>query len=118
MDLSPLRPGLSPQPRSLGSPSFTLVPLLPAAPARSLPRLWERRAERIPFPAAGSVPAAVPGSAEPRLSRACSDVQKFLPPSRGWMRRLCDRSGLLSHAEPLRLPLGTGLLLPFDNPPC
>lgn len=35
------------------------------------------------------------------LSRACSDVQKFLPPSRGWMRRLCDLSGLPSHAEPL-----------------
>lgn len=52
------------------------------------------------------------------LSRACSDMQKFLPPSCGWMQRLCDRSGLPSHAEPLLLPLGTGSLLLFDKPPC
>lgn len=44
------------------------------------------RAHPIPFPSAGSMPGALPSSAEPWLSRACSDVQKFLPPNHGWMR--------------------------------
>lgn len=90
----------------------------PRASTQSLPGHWECQAEHIPFPSAASVPAAIPGSAQPWLSRACSDVQKFLLPNHGWMWGLCDCLGLPSHAELLRLPLGAGLLLLFDKPPC
>lgn len=84
---------LSCQTLSLVSPSFTLGA---AGGIQNQPGHWECPADPTPFPSVGIVPAAVPSSAEPWLSRACSDVQKFLPPNCGWMWRLCDTWGCLS----------------------